>query len=361
MISVSDSARAIIDSGTFTYHTAVSSWLGGELLAENIPVADGGEEGFREDRVPERIVFSVPRRDRGYNWMPLAEDDPLSSNGQIIKVSHGVGIGPDGIEWFQRGEYVLLSAEEDGDLIRVTAANKLYLVLEAGFVGLFQPSGTIVSTLRALIEPAVSADLDMAPADRSATVNPANWSDRLDGVYELLDAWPALPFMNEQGYLEILPDTTPTVAVKAFTDARGGTMIRAVGSSSREGGFNVVVATGTAADGGEVRGQAYVTSGPWTYGSGLANPLPVVFGYSSPLLTTQDQCAAAAQTVLARKMRQAVLRRFTVTCQIDPTLQLGDPVSITNDEVTDLLCTVERLSLPYTASGPMTLQVVSTV
>lgn len=361
MIEVSDTVRAIIDGGTMNYYVKVSAWRDDELLAEDIPISAGGEESDRSSAVPERIVLTVPKVDRGVSWMPVTDGDPLGAEGQRLKVSLGVGKGADGIEWWQRGEFVLFSTEEDedGKSLRVTAVGLLYLVQEAGFVSPFQPSGTIAGTLRALIEPAVSADLDSAPADRSVTSTTANWDDRLGAVYELLDAWPAAAFMNEQGYLEILPDVTPTVAVRSFSDRRGGTMVTAVGASTRDGGFNVVVATGTAADGGEVRGQAYVTSGPWTYGTGSANPLPVPFGYSSPLLATTAQCTAAAGTVLARKMRAAVLRRFTVICAPDPTIQLGDPVSITNDEVTELLCTVETLSLPYTP-GPMTMQVVST-
>lgn len=358
MISVSDLSRAIIDNGSFTYHVQVASWLGEELLAEDIPVTAGGEEVDRTLAVPERVVLTVPKRDRGYSWMPDSETHPLAAAGQILKVSLGVGRGPDGIEWFQRGEFVLFSSEADGDSVRVTAAGLLYLVQEAGFVTPFQPSGTIAGTLRALIEPALSADLDEAPDDR-AVPSAINWDSRLGAVNELLDAWPAAARVNELGYLEVTEDITPTEPVRAFTNGAGGTVIRAAGSSTREGGFNIVVATGAAADGGEVRGEATVDSGPWTYGGGLANPLPVPFGYASPLLTTTAECTAAARTVLARKMREATLRRFTITCTPDPTIQDGDPVAITTDQVTDLLCTVEALQLPY-FPGEMTLTVVST-
>ena len=45
---------------------------------------------------------------------------------------------------------------------------------------------------------------------------------------------------------------------------------------------------------------------------------------------------------------------------IGPTIQLGDPVLLTTDYFTDLLCTVEAIpQLPYLA-GPMTLTAVST-
>lgn len=364
MIEVSDLARAIIDTGTFTLRCRVDSWLGDELLASDIPVSDASETSDRSLAVPESVTFTVPKRSRGATWLPTTDDAPLAANGQTLKVSLGVGIGRDTVEWFQRGEFLILNTDEDddGNSLKVTAVGLLYLVKEAGFVSPFQPSGTIASTLRALIEPAVQANLDAAPTDR-AVPSAINWDqDRLGAVYELLDAWPADALMNEQGYLEIQPDVVPTVAVKSFTDRPGGTMVTAVGSSTRDGGFNVVVATGNATDGSEVRGIAYVSSGPWGYFGGQANPLPVPFGYASPLLTNVAQCNAAAATVLRRKMRQAVLRRFTVTAAHDPTIQLGDPVAITNDEVTDLLCTVEAIDLPYIpkSGSAMKLTVVST-
>jgi hypothetical protein len=360
VITVSDTARAVIDDGTFTYDVRVSSWLGDTLLADDIPISDATEESDRSLNVPERVRFTIPKRDRNVSWVPTAYDSPLAANGQTLKVSLGVGKvrGADGVEWFQRGEFLILGSEEGDETIEVTAAGLLYLVQEAGFIAPFQPSGTFAGTLRALIEPAVQADLDSAPNDR-AIPSAITWDDRIGALYELLDAWSAVPHMNEQGYLEVLPDVTPTVAVRSFTNQTGGTVVSSVGASTREGGFNVVVATGNAADGSEVRGQAYVSSGPWAYPGGVANPLPVPFGYASPLLTTQSQCTSAAQTVLSRKMRQAVLRRFMVTAVPDPTLQLGDAVDLTDDEVTGLLCTVERIILPY-KPGAMQLTVVST-
>lgn len=353
MITVSDRARAILDDGSFTYHCRVESWLGDQQLAEDIPVDDGGEDADRTLNVPERVVLTVPKRDRGVTWEPAGDTDPLAAAGQILKVSLGVQIGLGAVEWFQRGEFVLISTVPDGQgALRVTAAGKLYLVQEAGFVSPFQPSGTIAGTLRALVEPALSVDLTDAPTDRSVP-GAINWDDRLGAVNELLDSWPAVARINELGYLDVDADTVPTTAVRSFSSDYGGTVITTAGSATRDGGFNVVVATGTASDGGEVRGAAYVTAGPWAYSGGTANPLPVPFGYASPLLTTNPQCEAAARTVLARKMRQAVLDRYTVTCTPDPTIQLGDPITVDGT-----LCTVETLTLPY-VPGEMVMTAVS--
>jgi hypothetical protein len=358
VIAVSDTARAILNRSQVKY-ISVQSWLGDQLLADDVPVSAGSEETDRTLRVPERVTLTVPKVVRGVDWTPIEDDSPLAANGQTLKISLGIGIGPDGIEWFQRGEFLIEDTEEDdnGETLTVTAVGLLALIDEANFVAPFQPTGTIASTARNLVEPAVTLNLDAAPADRAVPTSAVNWdSDRLQAFLDLLDAWAAEPFMNELGFVEILPATTPTTGdvVRTFTNGAGGTVVRAVGNSSRDGGFNTVVATGYAADGTEVRAVAYVTIGPWAYPGGTSNPLPVPFGYASPLLTTQAQCQAAAQTVLARKMRQAVQRQLMVTAVPDPTVQVGDAVL-----VNDLLCTVEAISLPYFATGPMVLRVVS--
>lgn len=365
MITTSDTVRGILDSGSgFTYAVAAQSWQGDQLLADDVPIADGQETSDRSSRVPEYVTLTVPRFAGGTDWLPTAQDSPLAACGQTLTISLGIGTGPDGIEWFQRGVFLIsdTTPSDDGQTLTVIAVGLLALIDEAEFVSPYQPTGTIVSTLRNLVEPAVTVDVDDAPGDRSVPVAAVNWdSDRLQAVYDLLDAWPATPRVDELGVLVCEPVTIPAVgdAVRSFTDGAGGTVVSAAGSSSRDGGFNTVVATGYAADGTEVRGVAYLASGAWRYG-GEANPLPVPFGYNSPLLTTTAQCQAAARTVLARKAREAALQAYTVTAVPDPTIQLGDPVLVDVGAAAGVLCTVETIALPYTASdATMTLKVVS--
>lgn len=346
-------------SGTFTYDVRVSSWLGGRLLADSVPIDEGTETCDRSLKVPEYVRLTIPKRTGETLWVPDADDHPLNANGQTLKVSLGVGVAG-AMEWFQRGEFLINNLEVTDKTVTVTAVGLLALIQEAVFVAPFQPSGTIASTVRDLLEPAVSVNLDNAPTDRAVPAG-INWdSDRIQALYDLLDAWPAVPFMNEQGYLAVYDDDIPTEPYWTFTDGVGGTVVQAAGQATRDGGFNVVVATGNATDGTEVRGTAYVDTGAWAYPGGTANPLPVPFGYASPLLTTVAQCQAAATTVLRRKMRQSALRRFTVTAVPHPLLQVGDPVWVESvDFPAGALCTVETMGLPY-KPGPMALTVVTT-
>lgn len=346
MIEVGTKARAAL-GGSHTRHVRVQSWREGVLLAEDVPITGASEEGDRSLRVPERVTFTIPRTRRGYDWTPVTDDHPLAANGQQLRVQIGIGIGPDGIEWFPRGTFLIQDSQEDGNSVSVSAVGLLALIDEARFVSPYQPSGTLFSTLRGLLEPALTV-VNSGLADRSVPSG-INWDeDRLGAVLELLDAWSADGYVNEQGYFLARPDTAPTVAVLSLTNGAGGTVIRASGNTTREGGYNVVVARGTASDGAQVQGVAYDTStGPRRY-EGEFNPLPVPYFFPSPLLTTVQQAKDAAGTVL-RRLRRSSGKQFDIEMVPDPTIQVGDAVAITNDHYTDLLCTVERLNLPYVA------------
>lgn len=357
MITLSDAAQGVL-TRSHRRHLSVESWRGGELLAADIPVADAGEETDRTLRVPERVRFTVPRRHRGESWSPVADDHPLAANGQRLTVKLGVGVAGAEVEWFQRGVFLVEDSSVDGDSVSVTAVGLLTLVDEARLVSPFQPTGTIVSTLRALIEPALTVVVSSSLTDRAVPTAGINWDeDRLGAALELLDAWPADAYVDPAGYLRVEVATQSTTPTLSLTDGAGGTVIQATGSSTRNGAAQLVVARGAAADGGQVQGIAYdYSGGPKTYG-GPFNPLGVPRFFFSPLLTTVNECNTAAASILARLQRNAG-REFRVEMVPHPGLQVGDVVSVTTDDYTDLVCVVEALTLPYLASGgPMALTV----
>jgi hypothetical protein len=347
VISLSDAALAVLQ-GTYRTRLTVESWYGAQLLAEAVPVTTATEEVDRSLKVPERVTLTVPRLDRGVSWSPVAYDHPLSANGQRLRVQLGIDLGNGVTEWITRGWFLVEDSEADGDSVNVTAVGLLSLIDEARLVSPFQPSGTFVSTLRGLLEPAVTVVVSDGLTDRSVPAGINYTDDRLQAVLDLLDAFPAVARVDPDGFLDVTPATIDPTSALSLTNGRGGTIITATGSSTRQDGFNVVVAQGTAPDGGQVQGVAYAT-GPRAVG-GPFNPLPVPFFYSSPLLTTKGQCDAAAATVLARKMRESAIG-FDVTMVPHPGLQDGDVVSVTTDDHTDLPCTIERLTLPWTAGG----------
>jgi hypothetical protein len=356
-VITTDAVTQAVLQRSFQLHVRAESWLGGELLADDIPIDAGGEEGDAAAAVPERVTLTVPARDRGVSWSPVV-GSPLAADGQRLRVELGVSVGRGQITWMQRGWFVITGARLNGrDGVDVEAANLLWLIKEADLVSPLQPNGTMLSTVRTLVEPTLAVR-DIGLTDRAVPAGTNFDESRLSGLFELLDAWPARGRVTEDGALLLTQDVPPTASLRSYTDGPGGTIVEVTGSSSRTGGFSLVVARGQDSAGNVVQGVAYNDSGPRAFG-GPFNPQPVPKPFFSPLLTTVDQARAAAQTVLARH-RRASGREFLVEMVPDPTLQLGDPVDVTTDDVAGLLCTIERYRMPYVADGgPMTATVRS--
>jgi hypothetical protein len=355
MIPLSDAALSVL-GGSYRYYCAVESWLDGQLLADNIPVSVAAEETDRGIRVPERVTFTVPALDGGVPWSPVGDDHPLAANGQRLHVKLGVGGGSGEVEWFSRGRFLIQDSAVDGDVVNVNAVGLLALIDEARLISPFQPSGTLASTLRGLLEPALTVLVDPALVDRSVPAAVNYDEDRLGAALELLDAWPAYGYVDPEGFLRVALAAQSTTPVLSLTDGQGGTVIHASGNSTRDGASNVIVSRGTASDGAQVQGVAYLSSGP-KRASGPFNPLPVPEFFSSPLLTSIEECTAAAETIRDRKQRENAAA-FRVEMVPHPALQAGDVVALTSERLAldAVPCTVEALTLPYTNPAPaMTL------
>ncbi|MFF9310074.1 hypothetical protein ACF1BS_04100 [Streptomyces sp. NPDC014748] len=349
MLEMSDTALAVVQR-SFTMKVRAESWRNGELLAADIPVADGNEDRDRSLAVPERISLTVPRRDRGTTWDPGADPDhPLAADGQQLHISYGVDIGGD-FEWIDRGWFLITESSADGDTVSVTLQGLLSLIDEAKFAAPFQPSGTLASTIRSLVEPALTVTFDGTLTDRSVPVGMQWDSDRLGALAEVLDAWAADAYVTEDGLLLVEPLADTGSPVLSLTDGRGGTVMRWQGSSSRDGAFNCVVAQGEDANGNQIQGVAYDldSTSPYRYG-GPFNPLPVPTTFASPLMTTVDQCRKGAASKLLQ-LRRTASRRLGVSMVPHPGLMTGDIVLATGAGLTNARCVIETLSLPYSPS-----------
>jgi len=354
MISASADVLSTLTAPAWTYRLRVESWLGGTLLDDDVPVASGALDADTSLNVPERLTLSVPRRDRGVNWAPTEEDSPLAANGQRLRVLLGVDSGRSYTTWIQRGWFLLQDAPTQGDTVSVVATNLLQLIYEARLVSPFQPTGTFHSAVRGLVEPALTVDLTAAPTNRNVPAAVNFDEDRLAGLYEVLDAWPATARVTPAGVLEVSPATTSTTPVLDLDDARN--VVRAAGNTTRNDAYNAVVARGTAADGTQVQGVAYDrSSGPHRYG-GPFNPLPVPYYFASPLITTVSQANASAATVLARITRQ-VSPAYDVEMITNPLVELGDVARLTTEDYGLTVGTVEKFRLPLTPDATMTATV----
>lgn len=370
MISVSADMMNVIRYGSYKLHARCFVTRGGAVLATDIPIVAGSEEYDESLQVPERVTISVPRIVDGVNLEPATPTSPLAAYGQRLHVQLGVSVGAYGVEWFDRGEFLITASQANGDQVDVTAVGLLGLIEEARFVTPYNPAGlTLSNVIRNFVDPAVPVYFDSALADRAAPSASAGVNydeDRLAALWEVLDAWPAVCRMMPAGFLYVYPDSTPTAADwNLFRFNRDdspfdrATIIRTQAGSTRDGVANAVVARGTAADGGQVQAAAYDTSGSASAYGGPFNSFPVPYFYQSPLLTSPAQCRAAAQQMLDRRTRQTYAR-YDVQVVPVPILAGRDCVAIIDDTPVltqaTTLTVVETLTLPYTADGgPMTL------
>ncbi|MFJ2719363.1 hypothetical protein [Streptomyces sp. NPDC087437] len=352
---MSDRALEIVQR-SHTMTVRAEAWRDGELLAADIPVNDGSEDRDRSLAIPERVSLSVPVRDRGVTWDPGADPGhPLAAYGQQIRILYGVDVGGSW-EWIDRGWFLITESGADGDTVSVTTQGLLTLIDEAKLVAPFQPSGTIVSTIRGLVEPALTVEFGGGLADRAVPVGMQWDDDRMAGLTEVLDAWAADAQVTTAGTLLVDAVTDGGPAVLSLTDGIGGTVMRWQGTTTRDGAFNVVVAQGEDEWGNQLQGVAYDTDSlsPYQYG-GPFNPLPVPHVFQSPLMRTVAQCRQGAQSTLLR-LRRTASRRLGVTMVPHPGLMTGDVVSVTGAGLVDAPCVIESLSLPY-SPGEMSLAI----
>jgi hypothetical protein len=340
-------------TGSFTIHTRVESWLGGELLDDDIPAVSLEETVDRTLAVPERVSLKVPLRDRGVSYDPTLDPaHPLAPYGQQLRLLVGVQLAHGAIEWIPRGWFLIDEASVEGDSVTVTAVGLLTLIDEARFVSPFQPTGTFASTLRKLVEPALTVTIDSTLTDRSVPTSMVWDEDRLGALNELLDAWPADAYVTNEGYLAVVPAVDPTVSVLTLTDGTGGTLVDRSASVSRDGAATVVVARGESTAGAVVQGTAYDQSGgPLAY-DGNFNPLPVPFFYASPLLTTNAQANAAALTVLRRRQR-ASRQDLEIEAVPNFALTAGDLITVESERlgIAEQNAVIETLTMPLSAGG----------
>ncbi|MER6534677.1 DUF5047 domain-containing protein [Streptomyces sp900105755] len=356
---MSTTALAVVQ-GSYTMAMRAESWLGGQLLTDDIPIADGSESRDRSLAVPEQITLTIPRRDQGFDWDPGTDPaHPLAAYGQQLRIDYGVDVGGGQFEWINRGWFLITDSSTDGETVTVTCAGLLTLIEEATLVSPFQPSSTdtLGSVIQALIEPALTVSFDGTLVDRAVPLGLQWDSDRLGAVTEVLNAWGTAGRVTEDGYVLVEPVSDSGAAVLAISDDPDtGTVVRWQGSTTRDGAYNCVVAQGEDANGNQLQGVAYDSSGvsPYQYG-GNFNPLPVPYSYQSSLLTTVAQCRTAAAAQLQLLRRQA-FRKLAVTMVPHPGLVTGDIITVTGAALTNARCAIEQLSLPY-SPGEMNLTV----
>ena len=328
-----DGAPDEVLAGACTWQARVTSWLGGRMLAETVPVASGRITGDVGDDIIESLSMTVPRFAAPapgadvFDWRPSTTDHPLARYGQTLDVTIVVSSVITGQTWeTRRGRFQIRDwNDDDAGTITVKGESLLARPRDDKLKVLSSPTGTFASEARRLLPAGMGAAFDPALADRSVPASMSWAKDRLKNLQEIATAWPALLRIDPWGQV-LFRAPLPAVPVPVLTlrDGRGGTLISAPRSDTRSGVYNEVIASTASSDAPDVQGVAAVTAGPMNVNDN--NYGVVTKEWSSSLLENKQQAEAAASTILANSTRPALA--IPARIAPDPRIELDDAVAV---------------------------------
>jgi hypothetical protein len=331
-----------------SWRPKVSSWLAGTLLAETIPVLRGRVTWDASKNVPDGLTLTVPRFDGLRDYLPTRPDSPLARYGQQLDVT----ISVEGVD-VRMGRYLIVDWDYDESVIQVTAAGLLQIAADSRLLTATAPrdDGTLRSEFVRLLPEQMSAQFDAGLTDR-AVPGAMSWDeDRIEALWDIADAWPAVIRPDAWGQVVLKPPVQVSASpVLSVTDGDGGTVVSVPRGDTRDGVYNIVVAR-SSADGVDASAVARVTSGPMNVAT--YNPVPKF--YASPLLLNVEQCQATANAMRDESTRKSSILK--VTMAPDPRPELDDTIGVTRDGFLDLGVIV-AVDMPLTLNdGPMRVDV----
>ena len=326
----------------------VQSWLGGVLLDEDVPVLGGRLTWDASNNVPDQLRMTVPRYDGMRDYLPSTPDAALARFGQQLDVTITVG----GVD-VRMGRYLIVDWEYDESVIQVTAAGLLQIAVDSRLLQATSPrdDGTMRSEFIRLLPEQMSAQFSSGLVDRPIPRSMSWDENRIEALWEIADAWPAVLRPDPWGQVIVKPPVSVSpFPVLSVTDGEGGTVVSVPRSDTRDGAYNIVVAR-SSADGVDAQAVARVVSGPMNVAT--YNPVPKF--YASPLLTTAEQCQATANAMRDEAGRRSSILK--VRMAPDPRPELDDTIGVTREGVLDLGVVV-AVDMPLTVNdGDMRVDV----
>ncbi len=371
-----DGAPSEVLAGSCGYTSRIASWRGGVLLAASVPLSAGRIVQREGDAVPDRLHFTLPRVVDGFDWLPSEGDEthPLSALGQELDVTVVVTSDVTGIAYeTRRGRFQIQdTAEDNSGSLSVTASGVFQIIADDRLPAPLAPrtDGTLFSEFRRLMPAGLPVSIDAALTDRACPQSLQWTEDRLDALYAITDALPAVMRPGPSGQVVLRPrvdDAAVPVLTISEGDRRPGNdypvLVGKARRQSRDGVYNAVVARGSVTDDPSsppVQSEALQTTGPF---AAVSTGFRVKRKYfASPLLTTEAQCAAAAATQLASSLRPA--KMIPVELPPDPRIELDDVEQIRSEQQADGTWGLDNtgpvvgVDLPLTvADGAMRLDV----
>ena len=262
------------------------------------------------------LRFDVPRLPK---WIATTPTHPLAAYGQQIRARIGIRLTGGGTEWVSVGRWRILTSKPVDDTIQVTCASLEKLVEWDQLLAPVRITGpTRAEGLVSLLDKSL-------PVLVLATANPAMGPlpvdrDRLQGMQDLLDAWPARSYVDDQGTLIVADPWSDTAPVPVWSTV--GRLLSTDPGDSEDSGFNGYSVSTVPEDGttAPVTETWVMQGGPLAWGPPYGRR-PGFF--ASPTLPTDRSILSnVAKNLTLRAARRA--GNLRVTTLPDPRIQRGD-------------------------------------
>lgn len=287
-------------------------------------------------------------------WPRNAAGD-LAPYGNELFIERGIEYGNGQREWVGLGYHRIDNPDQDDaprGPIQISAPDRMAGIIDARFLTPRQFSatmtrGALVQQLIGEVYPAATISWDDAGVrDGQVGTTVTADRDRFGTLKDLITSLGKVGYWRYDGVFRV--ETPPAIGgAPSWTvkSGKGGVLVKMSRAITRQGIYNVVAASGT-----EVPVWAAVAdlspSSPTRYG-GRFGPVPRF--YSSPFLTTTDQCRLAAEVLL----RKSLGLPYTVNLQAIANAAL-EPDDLIQVEAEKHICDV--VTIPLDTGTPISVE-----
>jgi hypothetical protein len=324
----------------------------GVVVASGLPIKSGTVTADRNSFSRRTLTCEIV----GTQWVPKTATDPLTIYGNEIRIWRGVQYPDGGTELVPAGVYGIRSVDvlDPSGVTTVTGIDRCKTIAEARFVTPYtvlagaSSIGTIGQLLKVVPQAALVVDPTLADLPMQQVVYDR---DRAMAVVDIATALGGEVFSDAWGnfVLQPVPDAS-NLPVATLAAGPGGVVVSSKRTSTRDAGYNAVIANSATTT--TTATAVVVDDDPTspTYFYGPYGQVPVF--YTSSLLTSNDQCAIAANGILQDLL--GVAKSVNLTAVPNPALEPGDVIRCVFTDGTAEQHVIDQLSFGLTAADPMT-------
>lgn len=293
-----------------------------------------------------------------YAW-PLLNSDLLTPYGNEVFIRRGIDFGNGTVEWVSFGYFRIddvTQTRNEKYPISLTCYDRMIGIIEARLLTPVQfevgvSLNTIVETLVLEVYPDATIEWDDDTGDTLLTRSQIAEENRFGFLHELITSYGKIMYFDYRGIFVIKDVPADDVPVFDINSGAGGVLIELNRSRTREGVYNAVVVNGQGADTEQPIFAVVVDSDPNSPTNYYGRFGKVPRFYTSTFITTNDQAAATANSMLRRTigLPYSVDFRAVVNSALEP----YDPVSIITSRNRELHV-LDTIEFPLDAETPMT-------